>query len=244
MSLNPAKSPRFNTTQWSLVLAAGHKSSPSADAALAELYQRYWFPVYAYVRRRVGDSHLAEDLTQEFLCRLNEKNVWAAADPERGRFRSFLLTAARNFLASQWKREGAQKRGGRIAPLSLDFASGESRLSMHPADTNTPEAEFDRRWAVTLLEHVLRKLEAESNEAGKGQQFHVLKQFLAGRTAEMSLTEAAGGLGMTADAVKTAAHRLRRRYRELLREEIAHTVASPEEVDEEIRSLFAALGRA
>jgi RNA polymerase sigma-70 factor (ECF subfamily) len=238
-----AQSPAFNTTRWSLVLAAGHKSSPGADAALAELYERYWFPVYAYIRRRVADAHQAEDLTQEFLCGLNEKNTWAVADPARGRFRSFLLTAARNFLASEWKREAAQKRGGTARTLSLDFAAGESRLSRHPADTNTPEAEFDRRWALALLERVLTRLEDESRDAGKGEQFDVLKQFLAGRSSESSLAEAAARLSMSEGAVKTAAHRLRRRYRELLRDEIAQTVASPEDVEDEIRSLFDALGR-
>lgn len=243
MTEPPSHSPAFNTTRWSLVLAAGHKSSPDADAALAELYERYWFPVYAYIRRRVVDAHQAEDLTQEFLCRLNEKNTWAVADPARGRFRSFLLTAAKNFLASEWKREAAQKRGGGARTLPLDFAWGESRLSRHPADTNTPEAEFDRRWALALLERVLSRLEAESSASGKGGQFGVLKQFLAGGRGQTSLAEAAAELNMSEGAIKTAAHRLRRRYRELLREEIAHTVASPEEVDDEIRSLFDALGR-
>ena len=238
-----ARSPSFNTTRWSLVLAAGHKSSPAADAALAELYERYWFPVYAYVRRRVGDVHQAEDLTQEFLCRLNEKNFWAAADPARGRFRSFLLTAVKNFLASEWRREAAAKRGGGARAVSLDFESGESRLSRHPADTNTPEAEFDRRWAVALLEHVLARLESDFAAEGKAEQFQVLKPLLAGRSSETPIAEAAAKLNMTEGAAKTAAHRLRRRYRELLREEIAQTVASPEEVDDEIRSLFEALGR-
>ena len=236
-----AASRSFHTTRWSVVLAAGHKSSPAANAALAELYERYWFPIYAYIRRRVNDPHEAEDLTQDFLCRLNEKNVWAAADPARGRFRSFLLTAARNFLASEWKRAGAQKRGGGLRADSLDFGSGESRLSRHPADTHTPEAEFDRRWAITLLERVLSRLEGEFTASRKIDQFQVLKPFLTGRSPETSLGEAATRLEMTHGAVKTAAHRLRRRYRELLREEIAETVGSPEEVEDEIRSLFEAL---
>lgn len=225
------------------MLAAGHQSSPAADAALAELYERYWFPIYAYFRRRINDPHHAEDLTQEFLCRLNEKNLWAAADPERGRFRSFLLAAARNFLAGQWKRDGARKRGGGVRTHSLDTAAGESRLSRHPADTHTPEAEFDRRWAITLLERVLSHLEAEFAASGKLEQFQILQAFLTGRSSETSLAEAATRLGTSEGAVKTAAHRLRRRYRELLREEIAETVASPEEVDDEIRSLFEALGQ-
>jgi RNA polymerase sigma factor (sigma-70 family) len=226
-----------------MVLAAGQKSSPAADAALAELYERYWFPVYAYIRRRVSDPHEAEDLTQEFLCRLNEKNVWAAADPARGRFRSFLLTAARNFLAGQWRREGAQKRGGGVRTHSIDFGSGESRLSRHPADTHTAEAEFDRRWAIALLERVLARLEAEAAAAGKAESIQTLQHFLVGRGTDVSVAEAAVRLGMSEGAVKTAAHRLRRRYRELLRAEIAETVGSPEEVDDEIRSLFDALGR-
>jgi RNA polymerase sigma-70 factor (ECF subfamily) len=233
----------FHTTRWSLVLAAGHKESPAADAALAELYERYWFPVYAYFRRHAGDVHQAEDLTQEFLCRLNEKNVWAAADPARGRFRSFLLTAARNFLAGHWKRQGALKRGGTARSLPLDFDFGESRLSRHPADRHTPETEFDRRWAVALLERVLSRLERESSADGKADQFQVLKHFLAGRSMDTSVAEAAGQLHMSEGALKTAAHRLRRRYRELLREEIAETVGSPEEIDDEIRSLFQALSR-
>jgi len=234
---------RFDSTQWSLVLAAGQRSSPEADAALTQLCQRYWLPIYAFVRRRIDDTHRAEDLTQDFLCRMNERNLWAVADPQRGKFRTFLLTSLQNFLATQHRKEIAQKRGGDRAGFSLDFGEAELRLSSVISDQRTPETEFDRQWALMLLDTVLRRVQEEMAAAGKVRQFEVLKSFLAGRGKDRSFADAAKQLDISEGAAKTAAHRLRRRYRQLLRAEIAQTVASPQEVDDEIANLFAALGR-
>ncbi len=233
----------FASTRWSLVIAAGHRSSPEAAGALEALCRTYWFPLYAYVRRRVPDRHEAQDLTQEFFARLLEQNHFAVADPERGRFRAFLLTALKHFLTNEWDKTQAIKRGGGRVPLSLDFDSGESRLSLEPADDQTPERIFEREWTITLLDRVLARLRDEQVAAGKGPPFETLKQFLTGGRDEASYADVAGELGMTAGAIKVAAHRLRQRYRELLRAEVAQTVASAEEVDDEIRGLFETLGK-
>ena len=232
----------FASTRWSLVIAAGRRSSPEAAVALEALCRTYWFPLYAYVRRRVSDRHEAQDLTQEFFARLLELNHFAVADPERGRFRAFLLTALKHFLTNEWEKTRALKRGGGRVPLSLDFDAGESRLSLEPASDQTPERLFERQWTITLLDQVLMRLQTEQEVAGKGRQFETLKQFLTGGREEASYADVAEELGMSAGAVKVAAHRLRQRYRELLRAEVAQTVAVPEEVDDEIRRLFETLG--
>jgi RNA polymerase sigma-70 factor (ECF subfamily) len=234
----------FQTTHWSLVVAAGQRLSPQSDRALSELCRKYWLPLYGYVRRRVADVHEAQDLTQDFFCRVLERNFFAAADPGRGRFRAFLLTSLKHFLANEWEKRRTQKRGGGLTMIELDFAVGESRLSLEPAHEETPERLFDRQWALTLLDLVLARLRAEFRVAGKEDQFEQLKPFLSGareRTGE-SYSEAGRAAGMTAEAVKVAAHRLRQRYRELLRAEIAQTVAQPGDVDDEIRDLFQVLG--
>ena len=232
----------FATTHWSLVLRAGQGGDAAAEASLAALCERYWFPVYAYTRRRGYDAHQAQDLTQEFFVRILEKNVLAAASPERGRFRSFLLTSAKNFLANAWDREQAEKRGGGRRPLSFDAAAGESRLALDPADHLTPDKVFERQWALTLLETVVARVQEEFALAGKERHFALLKGALSGERAFSSYAAAAAELGVSEGAARQAAHRLRKRYRELLRQEIAHTVADPSDVDEEIRSLFQALG--
>ena len=224
------------------MIAAGHRSSPEAIDALDALCRTYWFPLYAYVRRRVSDQHEAQDLTQEFFACLLEQNHFAVADQERGLFRAFLLTALKHFLVNEWEKAKALKRGGGRAPLSLDFDSGESRLRLEPASDQTPERLFERQWTITLLDQVLRRLQSEQQAAGKGSQFDALKQFLAGGREEASYSEVAEELGMSAGAAKVAAHRLRQRYRELLRAEVAQTVASADEVDDEIRRLFETLG--
>lgn len=224
------------------MLAAGQRSSPEAASALEALCQTYWFPLYAYVRRRVSDLHEAQDLTQEFFARLLEQNHFAVADPVRGRFRVFLLTALKHFLVNEWEKTKALKRGGGRAPLSLDFDSGESRLSLEPVSDQTPERLFERQWTITLLDQVLGRLQVEQQVAGKGSQFDKFKQFLTGGRAETSYDDVAEELGMSAGAAKVAAHRLRQRFRELLRSEVAQTVASAEEVDDEIRRLFETLG--
>jgi RNA polymerase sigma factor (sigma-70 family) len=232
----------FATTQWSLVLRA-NRSSDSATAALQTLCKRYWYPLYAYVRRRGVESHTAQDLTQEFFARLLEKNSLAAASPERGRFRAFLLTSLKNFLTNEWEKGQALKRGGGNRPISLEVNvdSAETRFRLEPIDQQTPERTFERQWALLLLELVMQRLQAEQAAAGKAQQFELLKDALTAGTDRLPFPTIAAELSISEEAARQAASRLRKRYRELLREEVSHTVASPEEVDDEIRSLFQAL---
>jgi RNA polymerase sigma factor (sigma-70 family) len=228
----------FATTRWSIVLSAGQRVSPAAQQALAELCQRYWYPLYAYVRRRVAHAEEAQDFTQEFFARLLEKNVLAAAHPERGRFRSFLLTACQNFLANEWQRGQALKRGGGRIPLSLDFAAGDSRYHREPVHRWTPQRLYERQWTLALLERVLDRLRAEHAHAGKQSLFEQLKPFLAGTPPGTSQAQAARSIGMTEGAFKVALHRLRGRYRELLRDEAAQTLDDGGDIDDELRALF------
>lgn len=241
MSMPPEQS-GFATTQWSIVLRAAQPDDSAARAALEMLCRRYWFPLYAFARRRVATVPEAQDLTQEFFLRLLEKNSLAAASPERGRFRSFLLTSLKNFLANELDRANTQKRGGGRERLSLDWETGESRLSLEPAHTNTPEREFERQWALTLLDIVVRRLQEEFATAGKSRQFEWLKETLTGSQVLLDYAVIAAELQMSEDAVRQAAHRLRKRYRELLREEVAATTESSREVEDEIGRLFEALG--
>jgi RNA polymerase sigma-70 factor (ECF subfamily) len=240
-SSGPGGAGGFASTHWSTVLAAGQPSSAPAREALATLCRQYWYPLYAYVRRRVRDVAGAQDLTQEFFTQLLEKNYLAVARPERGRFRAFLLTALKHFMANEWDKARAQKRGGGMAAISLDLASGEARYAAEPAHSLTPERLYDHQWALSLLYRVLERLRDEYTRAKKLAQFEKLKVFITPQSAPTSHGEVAGELGMTPGAVTVAAHRLRRRYRELLRAEIAQTVAGPEDVEDEIRRLFAAL---
>lgn len=234
--------PQFAATRWSMVLAAGHRSSPGSRRALESLCQTYWYPLYAYVRRRVPDVHEAQDLTQEFFASLLERNALAAADRERGRFRSFLLASFKNFLSDEWDKANAQKRGGGRAAIPLNLPSGESRYSIEPADELSPERLYEKQWALTLLGQVLDRLCDELAAKGKANQFQALKPFLDGEGEAGGYESAARSLGMSQAAAKVAVHRLRRRYREILRAEIAETVAGPADVDDEIRSLRRALG--
>lgn len=237
----PSEQPGFATTQWSLVLRAARPDDSTARTALETLCGRYWFPLYAFARRRVPDISDAQDLTQEFFLRLLEKNSLAAAAPDRGRFRSFLLSSLKNFLANEWDRANAQKRGGGRERLSLDWESGESRLSLEPAHSDTPEREFERQWALTLLDVVVRRLQGEFSTSDKLRQFEWLKETLTGNRAAMDYSTIAAELQMSEEAARQAAHRLRKRYRELLREEVAATVESDNEVEDEIGRLLAAL---
>lgn len=230
----------FATTRWSLIAAATDPTAPHAQQALADLCALYWYPVYAYVRRRGGDHHRAEDLTQAFFTRLLEKNDLAAADRTRGRFRSFLLAACQHFLANQYDHDSAKKRSLGVQPLAIDFAPGDSRYSHEPADPQAAEHHFEREWAVALLDRALAELKAEYVESGRGPLFDALKGCLAGEVA--GYAELADRLALTVGAVKVAIHRLRQRYRDRLRAVIAETVATPEDVDDEIRDLFTALG--
>jgi RNA polymerase sigma-70 factor (ECF subfamily) len=233
----------FQTTHWSLVLRAGNREDRDADAALAALCQRYWFPLYAYVRRHVADAHDAQDLTQEFFARLMEKHYLAVADPQRGKFRCFLLASLKHFLANEWKRGHAQKRGGGVRRLSLDLDCGESRLGLEPAHDLTPERLFERQWVLTLLDMVMRRLQDEYKSSRKAQQFEQLKGALTSDRQRLPYAALAAELKMSEDAARQAASRLRKRYRELLREEVSQTLAEPGDVDDEIRSLFEVLGR-
>ncbi len=230
----------FATTRWSLVAAAQDPAAPRAREALADLCRLYWYPVYAYARRRGHGHHAAQDLTQAFFARLLEKNDLAAADRTRGRFRSYLLTACQHFLANEHDRQTAQKRGGGRTHLPLDFEAADGRYSREPADEQTPERVFDRQWALGLLDRALGELRAEYAGSGRAKLFDALKGCLAGG-AEVAYAELARELVMTEGAVKVAVHRLRQRYRDRLRGLIADTVATPEEVDDEIRDLFSAL---
>jgi len=238
---NPSNAPRFATTHWSVVLAAGRGASPLANEALATLCRTYWYPLYAYVRRLGHQRHDAEDLTQGFFARLLEKGFLGVADRERGRFRSFLLSAFNHFLSKERDRAKARKRGGGKKVLSLDFEAGERRYSLEPAHEMTAERLYERRWALTLLDLVLSRLREEFVEAGKPLFFDHLKVFLTGESSPASHRQIAADLDMTEGAVKVAVHRLRRRFRKLLLAEIAQTVADPTETENELQQLFAAL---
>lgn len=230
---------QFATTRWSLVAnAAGEHGSGAARDALAELCQAYWYPLYAFVRRRGNDPHAAEDLTQEFFLQLLDRQSLRTADRERGHFRTFLLTSLSNFLANQARGERALKRGGNRKHLPIDLAGAERRYLAEPATAETPERAFQRRWAMTILQRCLARLEAESLAGGKRKLFENLRGRLGGDGDGDSYRELAEQLGMTESAVKVAAHRLRLRCRELLREEIAQTVSDPAAVDDELQHLF------
>lgn len=231
----------FHTTRWSMVVAAGNRKAPDAQAALAALCETYWPAVYAFIRRRGHDADTAQDLTQAFFCRVLEKNTIGEADRGRGKFRSFLLSAVKFFLANEHDRAAAQKRGGDRRKLSLDFGSAESRLSLEPTHDDTPERLFDRQWALTVLERAMARLRAEHSAGDKLALFERLKGSITGGDDAASHAETAAALEMSEGAVKVAAHRLRKRYRDLLRAEIAETVADSTEIDDEIRDLFAAL---
>lgn len=231
----------FITTHWSVVLAAGDSASPQADAALEALCRAYWYPIYVYVRRKGHGPDDAQDLTQAFFAALLEKRLLRIADPAKGRFRSFLLGVLDHFLAREWTKAHRQKRGGGRAILSLDEADPEARFRTEPAHDETPERAYDRQWALTLLESTLARLEAECRQAGKTDLFEVAKGLLSGEKAAGSYRDLGARLGLSEGAVKVAVHRLRQRYAELLRAEIAQTVRSPAEVEDELRHLFQAL---
>jgi len=232
----------FATTHWSVVLTAGQNDVPQAQDALEKLCQTYWYPLYAYVRRRGYARADAEDLTQAFFAWLLERNWLGGADQQRGRFRSFLLTSFSRFLANEWDKARTQKRGGgRMVSLPFDVA--DTQCAREPVDNLTPEQSYEWRWALTLLEQVMNRLSAEFVTDGKAEFFEALKPCLLGERTKQPYAALASKLGMTEGSVKVAVHRLRQRYRQLLRDEIANTVAEPEEVEEELRYLFAVLAR-
>lgn len=227
----------FHTTHWSVVVAAARDDGNNASHALQILCQNYWYPLYAYVRRRTNDEHRAQDLTQSFFAHLLEKRTLDAADPERGRFRAFLLTACKRFLVNERDKQTAQKRGGKLRVLSLDFSAAESRYHLEPATDLTPERDFDRQWAIALIDSVLAQLRTQFAEAGDELKFELMKPFLQGSSFQTH-AELADSLQVSEGAAKVSVHRLRCRFRELLRQEIAQTVDSENTIDDEVQSLF------
>ena len=232
---------RFAATHWSVVLAARGGDSTHARAALEALCQTYWYPLYAFTRRLGQSPHDAEDSVQGFFAICLEKNYLAAAEQAKGRFRSFLLLALKRFLAKERDKSRARKRGGGQRPIALDGLTAEQRYALEPAEPLSADKLFERRWALTLLEKVLSRLRAELAVAGRLEAFEQLKEFLLAGGRGTPYKELAARLGTSEGAVKVGVHRLRQRYRELLEEEIANTVASPEEVGEERRYLLAVL---
>ena len=218
-------------------MTAQHRSTPQGRAAFSQLCEKYWYPLYAYIRRKESDTHRAADLTQSFFAKVMEKNYLADADPRRGRFRTFLLASLNHFLANEWDRSQTQKRGGGKRHFSLDVAAGEERWRAEADGDCTPDVLYERQWAIELLRHVLEQLEQEFASQGQKERFEILKPFLMpgelGSYADMGQR-----LGMNENAVRVAVHRLRTRYRELLRANIAETVENPTEIDDEIRKLF------
>jgi RNA polymerase sigma-70 factor (ECF subfamily) len=230
----------FATTHWTVVLAAGRRHTPQSDGALEELCRTYWFPLYAYVRRRGHLKEDAEDLTQAFFARFLAKNYLEGLSAERGRFRAFLLASLKHFLINEWKKTQRLKRGGGDATLSLDWKTADTQFQVAATNEPSPDKAFDREWALALLAKVIERLRTECDAAGKSKQFEQLKIFLTAGRGVLSHAEVAKKLCMDETAVRVAVHRLRKRYRILLRDEISQTLTDPAQVDEEMRALFGA----
>lgn len=233
---------QFPQTRWSVVLAARDPNDSRAARALDELCGAYWFPLYVYVRRRGFSPEDAEDLTQGYFAALIEKGYLAQADRDRGRLRSFLLTTLKHFLADEWSRANALKRGHGKQIISIDAAAAEERYALEPVDGSSPDRLFDQRWALTLLDNVLVALRAGYVEAGQERLFDGLKPFLAWNSGGEAYREAAAALGMKENALRVAIFRLRRRYGELLREQVADTVTNANEVPAELEHLLSLVG--
>jgi RNA polymerase sigma-70 factor (ECF subfamily) len=239
-SLTAAPRDFFATTHWTVVLNAGRREEPQAGRALEELCRAYWYPLYAYLRRQGNSKEDAEDLTQGFFAKFLERNYLERVSAEKGRFRAFLLASLKHFRANEWDWANRQKRGGGMIPLSLDWQDADSRYQIEPADNLSPDKLYDRAWASMLLEQVISRLQNESATDGKARLFERLKPFLMLGKDAIPYVEAAADLGMAEGAVRVAVHRLRRRYRELLRAEIAQTLSDPAQVEEEMKALFEA----
>lgn len=235
MSEGPLES--FATTRWTMVVNAADDHSPQAAAALASVCQSYWYPLYAYVRRQGFDAHTAQDLTQGFFAKLIEKNYLSAADRQRGRFRWFLITAFKCFLANEHDRAHALKRGGGESPLSLDGMNAEERYAAEPADALNADLIYDRRWALDLLARARARLSQEYGEDGKARRYELLSSFLPGGQPLGSQADLGAQLGLSENAVKQEVHRMKRRMAELIRAEVEQTVSSPDDVDDELRHL-------
>ena len=232
----------FETTNWSVVLAAGHGSSSSIRHALDSLCQTYWFPLYSFARRQGNSPEDAQDLTQEFFARFLARGYFALANRDRGRFRTFLLSSLKHFLTEEWRRANRQKRGGESV-VSFNFEDAESRYSIEPLEELSPDTLYDRRWAEALLERVLGRLSQDYNSTGRARVYEQLQQFVWGRQSEMTYAEMGERLGMNEGAIKVAVHRLRQRFRDLLRDEVEHTVENPNQVEEELRHLLDVFGK-
>jgi len=233
----------FATTHWSMVVSAGRDDGPESREALEKLCESYWIPLYSYVRRCGHGQDDAQDLTQEFFARIIANNRIARADQQKGRFRSFLLTALKNFLSDEWDKTKALKRGGGIQFVPMQFDTGEAVYVQEPVDSTTPEQIFERRWALTLLDRVLARLSSEYASTGKTELFAALSPCLVGERTSQPYAELAFKLGTTENTIKSAVHRLRNRYRLILREEIGNTVSSEQDIDDELRYLFTVLAR-
>lgn len=231
----------FQTTHWSVVLAAGQDGDTQTIPALERLCQTYWFPIYAYLRRQNHDRHNAQDLTQAFFAHLLDKGRLQGVNPAKGKFRSFLIASLKNFLTNEWVKRQTLKRGGQFTFIPLDVENGEARYHLEPFHELTPDKAFERTWALATLDAVRRRLQDEYTADGKAELFGTLQPYLSGDKGATPYAEAANQLGLTESAVKMAVLRLRRRFGESLRQEIAQTVADPNEIDEEIRCLFAAV---
>ena len=233
----------FATTHWSVVLAAGHGESAPAGRALETLCRAYWYPIYVYVRKKGYRPEEAQDLTQEFFAQLIAKNHFRLADRTKGRFRAFLMATLDYFLAREWSRAHRQKRGGQFTFISLDEHSPEKRYQMEPADLETPERKFFRQWALTVLKQAMNALQKECEANDKAPLFREAKNLISGERHGAAYAQMSKSLNMGEGAVRVAVHRLRQRYGELLRREVAHTVTSEEEVDEELRYLIQVLSQ-
>lgn len=235
--------PLFTTTRWSVVLAAGDQKTADGERALAWLCEQYWYPLYTYARHRGHGPHEAEDLAQGFFVRVVERQIFSAVNAERGRFRAFLLACFNHFMAEEWAKSQTQKRGGGRQAVPLDEAAAESRFQRDFTHTSHPELDFDRAWALTLLERVFTRLQSECEAEGKGGRFAVIRGFLQTEREGRSYEEASAKLGVTSATLRGIVFRMRQRFREMVVDEIRHTVADSNEVADELRHLFKALGK-
>ncbi len=237
----PKRRDWFTTTRWSLVLAAADEKSPQAREALEDLCERYWQPLYVYARRRGHGPEEAQDLTQGFFVQFLSKGYVGAADPLRGRFRSFLLASLKNYMANQWDRASARKRGGGSTHVYLDSEKGESLDNLKAAEDVSPERVYELQWALTLVDQTLARLAKEMDKSGRRKRFEALRPFLTGEASGVRYRSVGASLDMKEGAIKVAVHRMRRRFGVLLRQEVGQTVSDPEEIDKEIRHLLSVL---
>ena len=239
---NHSPNARFTSTQWSVVLRAGAVGSEAAQQALTQLITAYWYPLYAFARRRGNPHHDAMDLTQGFFTHLLATEGLGSVSPEKGRFRSFLLSSFKNFMANQRRAAAAVRRGGAVATLSLSSTDFQSRYEREPADADTPELLFQRRWVEALLRRVRARLAEDYREAGKEELFQLLEPHLSDGAGGIPRAEISRKLNLSSAAVAMSIHRMRRRFGDLLRQEVAATVANPADIEDELRSLLAILG--